>query len=93
MSALLGPQNTSGAPARLRHVSVEIRIIATTGYEGESTYAQEGNAAAISAVDELARILAIDGAGAQAIETVQSAVKRVDEWKRTQTIQASSDAA
>ncbi|WP_425953313.1 hypothetical protein [Ralstonia pseudosolanacearum] len=68
---------------RLEHVSVALRFKTTSGHASDATYSATGNAAAKQAIDELARILAIDGEGEAALSIVTDAVQRVADYNKS----------
>ena len=64
------------ANRRLETVSVSIKFKATSGYSSHEVFSDKGNIAALHAIRELARILAIDGSGEYALCEVKDVVER-----------------
>ncbi|WP_432263390.1 hypothetical protein [Cupriavidus sp. TMH.W2] len=69
---------------RLQHVRVDLKLTTTSGYQSATSFADAGSKAAKAALDELARILALDGEGDAALTIVAEAVQRVADYHKSQ---------
>lgn len=68
----------------LKRVSVQVSFRTTSGYSMTQSFVSEGRQAALEAIDELARIVAVDGGGKEAVAAAEAAVQRVADDVATQ---------
>ena len=69
-----------GKPRIVRMV-VNLRYTTSHGSSFDSAFKSKDSGAALQTIDELARILAVEGKGEEAIAAASAAVKRVKEWE------------
>lgn len=62
---------------KIKHSKVDILFASESGYSSKGGYSSKNSDAMIDAIDELTRILAIEGRGADAQRAVNEAVDRV----------------
>lgn len=84
----LGPIEGAG----LKKVRVDMRVWTTIGYTSSTDFRSDNCQAALDAIKELTRILALSGEAAAAVEAVNGSLKRVADWRLGQEAQRAGQA-